>query len=135
MKTKIIQFIPTLIALAVIGFRYFSSWCIFANGVCYGTFVSHISLTVTKPLYFFALYSLPITIILAFVPRGVFNSWLKFAVWAIPLLLILVATQPVYATHILSTDRNDAARLAGEVFVAASLILFVWKYYGHRKSI
>ena len=133
MKTKIVQSIPAVLALAVIGFRYFSLWCIFTTRVCYGTTVSHISLTITSPLYLFALFILPITLILVFVPRNVFISWLKLAVWAVPLLLLLISTQPVYSGF-LSTDRDDAARLAGEVFAGASLILIIWKSIAIRRS-
>lgn len=134
MKTKIIQSIPAMFALAAIGFRYFSLWCIFTTQVCYGTTVSHISLTVTKPLYLLSLYLLPIAIILVFVPRSVFISWLKLAVWAIPLLLIFISTQPVYSGF-LSTDRDDAARLAGEVFAGVSLVLIIWKSIAARRPI
>jgi len=126
MKTKVIQFIPFALTLVAIGFRYASLWCINSVPSCYGTWVHQIALEVTKPLFYFAVFFLPIAIVLAFVPRGVFNSWLKLAVWAIPLLLLFISTQPVYAGF-LSTDRDDAARLAGEVFAGASLILIVWK--------
>ncbi len=96
--------------------------------------MSHISLTVTKPLYLLSLYLLPIAIILVFVPRSVFISWLKLAVWAIPLLLIFISTQPVYSGF-LSTDRDDAARLAGEVFAGVSLVLIIWKSIAARRPI
>ncbi|MFZ2167446.1 MAG: hypothetical protein WAV50_01090 [Minisyncoccia bacterium] len=132
MKTKLIQSVPALLALLAIVFRYVSNWCIdFAS--CYGTWVSHVALSFTKPLYFFALYVLPVAIILVFVSRPVFNSWLKIAVWLLPLAFIFVASQPVVASF-LSTDRDDAARLAAEVFAALSLILIVWKTYTSRRN-
>lgn len=132
MKNKLIQFVPALLALVAIGFSYFSIWCIFTTRVCYATVIDHISFTITQPLYFFSLFFLPIALILAFIPRHIFNSWLKFAVWALPLLLILVATQPV-VSGFLSTNRDDAARLAGQVFAGISLILIVWKYFTRPK--
>ena len=137
MKTKIIQFIPVLIALIAIGFRYFSNWCIFTVGVCYGTTISHISLTITKPLYNFSIFFVPIALIFAFVQRSIFNSWLKFAAWAIPLAIIFIALTPVNFTG-LGMDffpfyRDDAARLAGKLFAGISSILVIWKYFVIRR--
>ena len=134
MKIKIIQSIPALFALLAIGFSNFSIWCIFTTRACYGTVIDHINFLLTQPLYFFALYFLPIAIILAFVPREIFKSWLKFAVWALPLLFIFIVIQPVSPQQILSTDRDDAARLAGGVFAGLSLILILWKWFSSRRN-
>jgi len=133
MKTKIIQFVPILFALAVVGFRYFSLWCIFTTHICYGTTISHISLSITKPFYLFSLTFLPIAIVLVFVSRQIFNSWLKLAVWVIPLLFVFIATQPVVSSF-LSTNRDDAARLAGQVFTVFSLVLIIYKYLATRRG-
>ena len=133
MKSKIIQSIPALLALAVIGFSYFSQWCTPIGQICFRTVIDRVVLGVTYPLYFFSLFFLPIAFILIFVPRAVFISWLKFAAWSLPLLFIFVATQPVYTTHILSTNRDDAARLAGAVFAVISLILIIWKWIAARR--
>jgi len=132
MKTKIAQSIPALLALLAIGFRYFSQWCILTNSSCYGTWVHWIYLKITSPLYFFTIFFLPIAIILVFVPREIFKSWMKFAVWSLPLLLIFVATQPVFSSF-LSTDRDDAARLAGGLFAVISLILIAYKHFSSRR--
>lgn len=126
MKNKIIQFIPVVLALTFIGFRYFSNWCIFRIGVCYGTTISHISLTITKPLYNFSIFFIPLTIILVFISRNIFNSWLKFAVWALPLAFIYIAMTPVWDSSWLPFARDDAARLAGVVFSTISLIIIAY---------
>lgn len=128
MKTKIIQFIPLILALLAIGFRYFSQWCINSVPACYGTLIHQIALEVTKPLYNFSLFFLPIALILVFVPREIFKSWLKLAVWAIPLAIIYIASTPVIDNSLLPFYRDDAARLAGGVFAGISLILIIWKY-------
>ena len=137
MKNKIVQFIPVLIALVAIGFRYFSNWCIDSSSFCYGTLAHQIALSFTKPLFFFSLFLLPITIILIFIPRSTFNSWLKFAAWAIPLAIIFIALTPVssYAyMDLFPFYRDDAARLAGGVFAGVSLILIIWKWFTSRHS-
>jgi|SRR3989338_6436015 len=131
MQTKIIQSIPALLALLAISFSYFSLWCTSTGQACHRTFLDSIFLDVINPIYFFSLFLLPIAIILAFVPRETFKSWLKFAAWALPLSLILVATQPVVSSF-LSTNRDDAARLAGGFFSAISIILILWKYFSAR---
>lgn len=134
MKNKIVQFIPVALALLAIGFRYFSIWCIFTSNACYGTTISHISLTITKPLYFFTLFFLPISIILAFVPREIFKSWLKLVAWAIPLAIIFIASTPVIDTSLLPFSRSDAARLAGVVFSIVSLVLILYTYFSSRRN-
>ena len=132
MKIKIIQFIPTLLVLVAISFRYFSLWCTDTGRLCYRTWLDSMFLDVTNPVYLYFLFFLPIAIILAFIPWRTFNSWLKLAVLAIPLSILYVATTPVNFTGIginfFPFYRDDAARLAGEVFAGASLILVIWKY-------
>jgi hypothetical protein len=127
MKTKPTQLIPAVLALLAIGFCYFSQGCISGGQACFRTWLDRTYLYTVSPLYFFSLYFLPIAVIAIFVPRRVFNSWLKFAAWAIPLAIIFMATQQVYPAQILSSDRDDAARLTGEIFSVASFILIIWK--------
>lgn len=134
MKTKLVQFIPAILAFLAVGFRYFSNWCIDVSTYCYGTWVHQVALSVIKPSYFFALYSLLLTIILVLIPRHIFNSWLKLAVWVVPLLLIFIATQPV-VSGFLSTNRDDAARLAAGIFTVLSFALIIWKSFAARNRV
>src|SRR3989344_7083417 len=129
MKNKIIQFIPAIIALLAVGFANFSQWCTVYGRICYRTVLDRMIPEVTYPLYFFALYFLPIAIILVFVPRNIFNSWLKFAAWAIPLAIIFIAITPVIDNSLLPFNRDDAARLAGQVFAVISLLIILWKWW------
>ena len=124
--------------MLAIGFRYLSNWCIDFSS-CYGTWVSHVVLSFTKPLYFFALYSLPLAIILIFVSRTIFNSWLKFAVWFVPLLVLYMASVPTNWTgmgiDLFPFYRDDAARWAAGYLTVASLVLIIWKYFkAHRAN-
>lgn len=93
---------------------------------------------VTYPLYFFTLYALPIAIILIFVSRAIFNSWLKLAAWMLPLALIFVATQPVSWTGIginfIFISRDDMARYAAIIFTIISLVFIVWKWFATRRA-
>ena len=131
MKTKIIPFVPAVLALIGIGFRYFSNWCIDSVSSCYVSWIHHTYQYFTSPLYFFALYFLPIAVILAFVPREIFKSWLEFAAWALPLAVIYIWSTPVSSTAYMDFFpfyRDDAARLAAEVFSVVSLVVLIFSF-------
>lgn len=133
---KLVQSIPAALLLLVVAFRYFSVSCI-DSGSCFDTWIRYVSLDFTKPLYFFALYSLPLAIILVFVSHKLFKSWLKLAVWLVPLLLLFIATQPVAPQSFMSTNRDDAARLVAELLTVVSLIKLIlpwWKSRTLRKG-
>jgi len=131
MKTKIIQFIPALIALVIICFRLFSQWCIVTSSLCYGTWIHQIYLEVTNPFFYFTVLLLPVTIVLVFIPQSIFNSLLKLAVWMVPLSIIFIVltpdSNPGAYMDFFPFYRDDAARLAGGVFAVASLILIIWR--------
>lgn len=138
MKTKVIQFFPTLFILAVIGFRYFSQWCIISSSSCQGTWVHQIYIGFTSPLYFFSLYSLPAALIVACVPRHIFISWLKLIAGVLPLALIFIAITPVnfmgIGLDLFPFYRDDAARLMGGMVTALSLSLVGVKYFIMRRT-
>src|SRR3989344_8216460 len=134
MKTKIIQFIPAILSLTAIGFSNFSQWCSAYGHLCYRTVLDRMIPDIIYPLYFFVLYFLPIAIILAFVPKNIFNSWLKFTSWAIPFAIIFIAMTPVIDTSLLPFSRSDAARLAGGLFTVVSLFLIIWKWWRSRRN-
>ncbi len=138
MKTKAVQFIPIAFILLSVGFVYFSQWCTSPGYMCYRTWLDGIFIDVLNPLYFFALYSLPGALIISFVPRRIFISWLKLAAWALPLALIFIALTPVnwmgIGLDLYPFYRDDAARLAGQIFSGMSIILIIWKYIVARRK-
>lgn len=134
MNTRFTQFIPVILALAAIGFSYFSLWCTGEGQLCYRTWLDRVFLDIINPLYFFALFFFPISVILAFISRSAFNSWLKFAAWAIPLAVIFIAATPVFDTSLLPFDRDDAARLAGGVFAVASFLFILFRWFSARRQ-
>lgn len=135
---KIIQFIPVLLAVLAIGFRYFSQWCIADGHICFRTLLDRTYLYTINPVFYFTIFFFPVALVLALVPRDIFKSWFKFAVWAIPLAIILIAltpdSNPGAYMDFFPFYRDDAARLAGGVFAAASLVLIIWKYFFVRSS-
>ena len=137
MKFKIFQFVPAAIALFGLASAKISYWCMYSNGFCHGTWISHVYQYFTNPFYNFSLYFLPIAIILIFVSRPVFNSWLKFAVWMIPLAILFIAATPVSSSvplDLFPFYRDDAARLAGGIFSVVSLALILWKSFTQRRN-
>lgn len=137
MKTKLAQSIPTLVALLIVGFGYFSEWCV-ASGMCYRTAIDRIIPEVTYPLLAFAIFFLPVAIVLIFVKQPIFKYWLKFTAWAVPLSILFVVATPTTYTglgpNFFPFYRTDAARLAGQVFLVASLLLIAWKYFSLRRN-
>ncbi len=88
---------------------------------------------VTSPAYFFALYSLPLAIILIFVSRPIFKAWWKVAILLLIVAFLFIAGTPV-SPGLFSDNRDDAARQAAEVFTVLSLILIIWKAYTSRRA-
>src|SRR3989338_7512308 len=127
MKNKIIQFIPAILAIIAVGFRYFSKWCIGAEQACFRTLLDRIYLQSISPVFYFAIYFLPIALILAFIPREIFKSWLKLAAWILPLSILYIWVTPVWSNSLLPFNRDDAARLAGQVFAVISILIIIWK--------
>ncbi|MEK7604658.1 MAG: hypothetical protein AAB442_02605 [Patescibacteria group bacterium] len=137
MKNKLMQSVPLVIALVGVGFAHFSYWCMYSYGVCYSNWVSHIYQYFTNPFYNFSLYLLPLTIILVLISRPIFNSWLKLAVWAVPLSIIFIASNPVTSGGFMDLYpfyRDDAARLAAQVLTVVSFLLIGWKYLKSRNG-
>ncbi len=138
MKNKIIQLVPTILALLIIGFRYFSQQRILTIPSCHSIWLHGMYFGITNPFFSFSIFSLPIAIALIFVSRTVFNSWLKLALWVLPLLFIFVATTPVNWTgiglNLFPFYRDDAARVAGGFFTAVSLLFIAWRYFSLRRA-
>ena len=137
MKNKLSQSIPFLFTLFGIIFAPVSYWCVYSNKYCYGSWIHNIYQYFTNPLYNFSIYFLPIAIILIFVSRSTFNSWLKLAVWVLPVSFIYIATTHVTSSAFMDPFpfyRDDAARLAGTAFSLASLLLVIWKYIASRQK-
>ena len=89
-----------------------------------------------SPLLIFSLWLLLCVVTTTLFSEKIFHSWLKFAVWAIPLCFILIAVTPVTSNSIIDFFpfyRDDAARLAGGIFAAVSLIIIIWKWIVVRR--
>ncbi len=129
MKSRIIQFIPVVISIFGVIFAKGSYWCVYSSKYCYATLINQIYADFTNPLYNFLIFIFPIAIILIFVSREVFNSWAKFAKWALPIAFFLVAGTQVSSMvpmDFLPFYRDDAARLMGETVTILSLVVIAF---------
>lgn len=138
MKKRIIQFIPLTLALLAVAFGYFSQWCIAPDRFCYGTPLEANFLSIISPLYVFALFSLPICILVGFVSRSVFNSWLKLLAPMLLVAFLYVVSTPTNWTGIgldmFPFFRDDAARVSSEALTLISISLIIWKYFSSRQK-
>ena len=138
MKSKLIQLVPVVVSALGLLFAPFSYWCVYSTtGYCRATWLNQIYQYFTNPLYNFSVYFLLIAIALVFVPRPVFNAWLKFALWALPLSFIFIAATPVSFSgpiDFLPFYRDDAARLWGAIFAVASLVVLAFGFARARLS-
>lgn len=95
MKQKFLQAIPFILVFASVAFSRLTVDCARHYSTCTGgKFLINLSDWLTDPLYFYSLgFSLG-AFILLFVERTIFDKWLRFAVWWIPLSVILIALTP-----------------------------------------
>ncbi len=82
------------------------------------------------PLRLFAERMLPLVIILLFVSKNAFTSWVKFALWWIPLSFLLIANAPDtghQAFRVIEMNMLVMAKLTGWTFLILSLLLIAFK--------
>ncbi len=136
MKTKIVQFIPAMIVFLVVSIRYVGLWCVYSVSVCYGGLIHQMFPYIITPLFLFGLSFLPIAIVLAFVSRTVFQSWLRLATWFVPLSLFIIFITPVTSNSwmpIFFVSREEISWYLGVLFALISLVLILWKWFTSRR--
>ena len=85
--------------------------------------------TILDPIFVFTQWAIISSILVFFSKKETFRSWLKLAVWAIPLALVFIFITPVSSSAYMDFFpfyRDDAARLAGGLFAVASLVLLLF---------
>jgi len=94
--------------------------------------------SIGTPLLYLSIWILFATVIAAFSSHKIFNVWLKFLIWTLPLAVLLIVFTPVNNPSayldLVPFYRDDAARLAGQVFAAGSLLLILWKWFTARRA-
>lgn len=136
MKTKIVQFVPIILSILLIAFSYFAGKCGVTETCAYYTNFGPYAMSVLEPSLLFTFCLLPIAIILMFVPRTIFQSWFRFAMWFVPLSVVLIAITPVTSNSwmpLFFISREEVSWYLGALFAVISLILIIWKYFSARR--
>ncbi|GEM_PF-1362604 len=88
--------------------------------------------SIGSPLFIFMSWILPIIIFAALLRENIFRPWIRLSLWFVPLLILYIFTTPVNFTGIgldlFPFYRDDAARLAAEIFSVASLVVMVFSF-------
>lgn len=84
---------------------------------------------IAHPLVLGLIPLLPILFILLFLPRAIFNTWKKFAVFIIPISIVLIIITPVYchAPLGLCFDKKLTTQFLSISFAIISLIIIIYK--------
>lgn len=90
--------------------------------------------TLGHPLFFLSLSILAISAVLYFVREELFRAWGKFALWFIPLSIVLVYLAPIQSSDwIFPLDKKLTASLLARLFFLVSLLIITIKSWRLRK--
>lgn len=136
---KYLRFVPIIIVIFGLGFKHAALWCIYVLTGCNLTSFFHgIFGSVISPLYLFSLIASVPALILAFVRKAAFYSWLRFAAWWLPLSAILIATTPETSNSwmpLFFIGKDTVTIFMASLFTVISLILIVWKQFNLGKRL
>jgi hypothetical protein len=108
--------IPPLFALA--GLVYFKQFF-----TTTGTAIFFLSLSLALPLS-----------VLYFLQEKILHTWLRFAVWYLPIATVLVLMRPTTSGGLVSLDKEMVTMLTAGTFVALSLVIIGLKYLRLQKG-
>ena len=86
---------------------------------------------VVLSMIFFPAIIVLVSLILFFLKDEIFNSWLKFTKWYLPIAIILIVIFPSHAGF-LSPDRETITWLSAALFLIISLLIIGWKSWRLR---
>ena len=89
--------------------------------------ISFFSFQIGEPLFIGGLSLLLTFILLLFFSQEIFNVWKKFAVWYIPIAIILLAITPTSDSAFLAPDREIITWFTSIAFLVVSLIIIRYK--------
>ncbi len=133
------KFIPLFVVLFGLGLRHLALWCIYGISACPVTNFFHaFFLELINPLYTFSLIALLPALILTFVTRSTFITWLKFAMWWLPPSAILIAITPSTSNSwmpLFFIGKDTVTLVMAGLFTAISLVIIVWKQFNLGKKL
>jgi len=117
-----------LITIAV-GYLLLNPWLF---GICQPSLYcldNSVGPALATPLYWGTHWLLPLSIVLIFVRREVFNSWWKVALPLGILSLILILISPPIHGFIDEPDRTTVTEMMVWIIDVVSTIVILWKYW------
>ncbi len=90
-----------------------------------------------ETLFVLSITLLFVSFLVTFVSHVVFNSWLRFAAWWIPLSIILIVITPETGNSwmpLYFIGKGTVTVLMASLFTIISLILIAWKTFAVRKT-
>ncbi len=136
---KYLRFVPIVIVISGLGFKHLALWCIYVLTECTATsFLHGIFGSLVSPLYLFSTVAIVPALVLIFVKKTTFHSWLRFAAWWLPLSAVLIATTPETSNSwmpLYFVGKDTVTLIMASLFTAISLILIVWKQFNLGKRL
>lgn len=128
-----ISWVPLTIILSLFGLIKLSYICADNISCIFRSQIWSITFKILSPVSIFCLYSIPLAIVLIFIQKNVFKSWLRFAAWWIPLSILLVAITPETGNQAISyssvINYANTAKFMAILFTIISLGIIGWKTF------
>lgn len=129
MKQKLLHIIPFAIVVTSVAFSNLTLDCARNYSTCLGgRFLINLSDWFSDPLYFYSLGFALGAFILLFINHTIFKKWVRFAVWWIPLSIILIAVTPSTSGQWLPlffVGKSLLSLILGGVFSVVTVLIVV----------
>ncbi len=134
--TSLFKYFPLLVVALAVVIDRFAVYCLNASSCPIANFLWLFFFEIIKPAYLFCIVFAVVAVLLIFVRQGVFISWLRFAMWGLPLSAIAVAVTPSTSSNwmpLYFVGKDTVALIAAFLFTIISLGIIGWKQFGSKK--
>ena len=80
-------------------------------------------------IFYFAISLSLLSLLLAFLRKEIFTTWLKFSLWAFPLFVFLSISMGGVGRGFFVPNEEEWAAIFSWLFVIISLVIIAWKYW------
>jgi len=133
------KFIPLVLVFSGLGLRHLALWCVYGLSSCSATNFFHaIFLDFINPLYTFSIFFVVPALGLVFVKQHTFKSWLRFAIWFIPLSIIVIGTTSTSSNSwmpLYFIGKDTVTLVMAGLFTVISLVIIVWRQFDLGKKL
>lgn len=116
----------TLVLVALVIDPYLIGFCTYDKSYC---FFDAVAGSIGKPLFLLSGALFASTSLILFARKEVFETWIRFAAFLIPLFMLVTMITPEYGGNgIVSVDRDDVALSFAVFFIAISAFIFIARW-------